>query len=72
MNLQIFNHEEHNTKCTRKDTISRSIIMLCINYMYGGTELYRGNENCIFLIRIISLKKAHNFQTGKINNTLNL
>ena len=55
-NLQIFNCEEHNTKCTRKDTISIFIIMLGINYMYGGTELYWGNENWIFLIRIIFLE----------------
>ena len=48
MNLQIFNREEHNTKCTRKDTTSIFIIMLCINYMYGGTELYWGNENWNF------------------------
>ena len=56
MNLQIFNREEHNTNCTRKDTTSIFIIMLCINYMYGGTELYWGNENWIFFYKNNLLK----------------
>ena len=67
MNLQIFNREEHNTKCTRKDTISRFIIMLCIHYMYGGTELYWGNENWIFFYKNNLFKIQHTIlKRGKL------